>query len=202
MRVQKKNEIIDNSLCSLLHRIVLQTLWIFWDLLHFCPSHWERLESVEIKVGWKLKTSYVLVLLTHLCIPLEIFFHYSICISSGLWSSWEHVISIHCGVPAIVAWMPFRTHFLNQRYAKRMYLYCSCVFVLHLKSYKLFDMNRFRIMKQFGICNSHSLWSSSYCCTDAILHSFFESTICQGYVLTLLMFLCIALETIFIIWYE
>jgi hypothetical protein len=137
---------------------------------------------------------YVLVLLTCLCIALEIFFHYSICISSGLWSSWEHAISIHCGVPATVTWMPFRSHFSNQRYTKCMYLYCSCVFLLHLKSYNLFDMNKFRIMNQLRICNSHSLWSSSYCHTDAILHSFFELTICQGYVLTLLMFFALLLK--------
>ncbi len=46
--------------------------------------------------------------------------------------------------------------------------------------FSLFDMNKFRIMKQLGICNQSSLWSSSYHHMDVILQSFFESTIHQS----------------------
>jgi hypothetical protein len=42
------------------------------------------------------------------------------------------------------------------------YLHCSCVFALLLKPLSLFDMNKFRIMKQLGIYYPCSLWSSSY----------------------------------------
>jgi hypothetical protein len=101
-------------------------------------------------------------------------------ISSGLWSIWEYIIRAHCGVRATVVLTPFHTHFSNRRYAKGMYSYCSCVFALLLKPLSLFDMNKFRIMKQLGICNSCSLWSSSYRRIDAISHSFFESMICHN----------------------
>jgi hypothetical protein len=89
----------------------------------------------------------------------------------------------------------------NDNTPQHTYLYYSCLFALLLKPLSLFDMIKYRTMMQLGICDSRSLWSLSYCCIDTISHSFFESMNATTYVIALLMGLCIALETFFVIWY-